>query len=492
MLAGELLAISGPYRISGNVTVPAGSTLKIAAGTTLFFDTGASLTVAGRLLAEGTESKPIRFTKTPGGGNWAGIQFQGTMQDNRISQAIIEYGVTDNGLIGLVNSNLTLDHVFFDHTDRRRIRSTDSSLVVRNSTFTDVFPGTTAPSSVGFSEHIYGEGIPAGGQVIIENNVFGTTKGRNNAIDFDAASQPGAVVQILDNVFHGGGEDAIELTADAHVEGNVFTHFHKDAYNIGVGYVSTISLGAGHQLVAARNVFYDLDHAVLVKEDAQMTFLHNTVAEVDMAAIYFDLPGEAASPGRGAYLDADIFTATPVVFGQVIASTELAVDDSILPAEYQYLGTGNFYEDPRLANPSGDDFSLRPGSPAFGAGPNGLDIGATAPGGAWISNQPPVLTGRTDAALVIGGPDITHYRYQLDGGSWLPETPVATPISLAGLADGPHTVLVIGKNSAGVWQDVAQAASTTWTIDSTLARVRINEVLASIRRRSSMETPGPI
>ena len=245
MLAGELSAISGPYRISGNVTVPAGSTLKIGAGTTLFFDPGASLTVAGRLLAEGTERKPIRFTRTPGGGNWSGIQFQGTVQDNRISHAILEYGVTDNGMIGLVNSNLTLDHVLLDHTDRRRIRSLNSSLVVRNSTFTDVFPGTTAPTSVGFSEHIYGEGIPAGGQVVIENNVFGTTKGRNNAIDFDAASQPGAVVRILDNVFHGGGEDAIELTADAHVEGNVFTHFHKDTYNTGPGYVSVISIGAG-------------------------------------------------------------------------------------------------------------------------------------------------------------------------------------------------------------------------------------------------------
>ena len=36
-----------------------------------------------------------------------------------------------NGVIGLQNSQLTLQHSTLDHTDRRRIRSIDSSLVVR-------------------------------------------------------------------------------------------------------------------------------------------------------------------------------------------------------------------------------------------------------------------------------------------------------------------------------------------------------------------------
>ena len=54
------------------------------------------------------------------------------------------------------------------------------------------------------------------------------------------------------------------------------------------------------------------------------------------------------------------------------------------------------------------------------------------------------------------------------------------PVELTGLAAGDYTVYVIGKNSAGVWQAEADAtASKTWTVDPALARVRINEVLAS-------------
>jgi hypothetical protein len=78
----------------------------------------------------------------------------------------------DNGLVGLTGSNLLLDHDYFDHTDRRRIRTQNSSLIVRNSEFADIFPGATAPTTDNFSEQIWGGGIPAGGQFLIENNIF--------------------------------------------------------------------------------------------------------------------------------------------------------------------------------------------------------------------------------------------------------------------------------------------------------------------------------
>ena len=55
-------AASGPWHITGDVTVPAGVTLTIEPGTTLFFDAGTGLTVNGRLLAEGTELEHIRLT----------------------------------------------------------------------------------------------------------------------------------------------------------------------------------------------------------------------------------------------------------------------------------------------------------------------------------------------------------------------------------------------------------------------------------------------
>src|ERR1017187_5904526 len=102
-----------------------------------------------------------------------------------------------------------------------------------------------------------------------------------------------------------------------------------------------------------------------------------------------------------------------------------------------------------------DWFSLRPGSPAGSAGPNGVDMGGVIPGGASVSGEPPVLTSAADATLTIGvlrsgssipvagfpdGSGYTHYKWRLDGGSWSAETPTTTPITLTGLANGPHHV----------------------------------------------------
>ena len=238
-----LIAEAGPYRITGNVVVNAGVTLTIEPGTTLFFDSGTSLTVHGRLLAEGTEYETIRFTRVPGGGNWGGIQFANTMEDNRITYAVLEYGVTSNGLVGVVNSNLLVDHSTFDHTDRRRIRTLDSSLIVRNSYFTNIFDAGQAPTGDNICEHIWGR-ASATGVFLIENNVFGTITGHNDVIDVDGHPRPATVMQILNNVFLGGGDDALDLEGDAHIEGNTFSHFRKDQWNTGVGESNGISAGA--------------------------------------------------------------------------------------------------------------------------------------------------------------------------------------------------------------------------------------------------------
>ena len=135
----------GPYTVTANVTVAAGTTLFILPGTSVFFSNGTSLTINGRLVAEGTELEQIRFTRIPVAGStatWNGIQFVNTTQDNRITWAVHEHARTLSGGIGLSNARATLDHVTFDKNDRRRIESNNSTLIVRNSRFETIFaPG---------------------------------------------------------------------------------------------------------------------------------------------------------------------------------------------------------------------------------------------------------------------------------------------------------------------------------------------------------------
>jgi hypothetical protein len=472
------------WRVTGDVIVPAGSTLQILPGTTVFFDPGAGITVqGGRLIAEGTRFNEVRFTLYPGAtGTWDGLQFLNTMQDNRLTWAVLEYGgsaTTNAGMVGLTGSNLLIDHAYFDHADHRRIRTENSSLVVRNSEFADIFPGAQAPTTNNLSEHIWGNGIAPGGQLLIENNVFGTTKGHNDAIDLGVAQLPGPIPQIIGNLFKGGGDDALDLECDAIIDGNTFLHFHKDAFNTDAGNSNAMSLGGGRDYTVVRNVFYDVDHAALVKDGAFATFTNNTVSGTTGAAIYFELPGDSLSVGRGAAVDSSIFHNVPALFSNQGPATVITVNRSVVPAADVSRGTGNTSEDPRLKDVAALDFSLRPGSAALGSGANGLDMGARVPAGASLSGAPAGTTGRTGATITVGGPGVVAYRYKLDNGAWSAETPLSTPINLSGLSNGTHTLYAVGRNPAGAWQPDATATTRTWTVNTSAPSVKINELLAS-------------
>ncbi len=97
-----------------------------------------------------------------------------------------------------------------------------------------------------------------------------------------------------------------------------------------------------------------------------------------------------------------------------------------------------------------------------------------------ISGEPRSPTPSTTATLAVGGEGVTHYRYRVNNGSFGAEFPVTTPIELAGLVSGQtYRIFVIGRNEAGVYQDSGYATpSRSWTVDTAIPPVRLNEVLA--------------
>src|SRR5574341_13390 len=121
--------------------------------------------------------------------------------------------------------------------------------------------------------------------------------------------------------------------------------------------------------------------------------------------------------------------------------------------------------------------------------------------GVSISGEPDGVTAATSATLTVGvnrtgsgisaaawpqGSGYTHYRWRLDGGPWSAETPLATPITLNALANGLHTVEVVGRRDSGSYQDDAVfgadavvSVSRTWTVNTGASPLRLNEVLAA-------------
>ncbi len=477
------LAPCGPaYRITSPLIVPTGVTLTVLPGTTLFFDTGAGIRVeGGRLLAEGTTLAPIRFTRPPGSNaTWNGIQLIDTALENRLSHAVLEYAVTGDGMVGLEGSRIEIHDSTFDNTDRFRIRSVNSSLIVRDSVFTDIFAPNQPPTTDNQSEHIWGSGILPGGQLLIESNRFGTTKGHNDAVDFDGAERPGPIPVIRDNVFDGSGDDALDLECDAHIEGNLFRNVVKDQFNSASGDANAISAGAGRQFVVTRNVFQQVDHAVQVKDDAFLTFQHNTVYDAYISAIYFDL--DERTPGRGAFVTDSIFAATAEAFASVEETTDLVVRRSVVPPEALQYGEQNLAVEARFIDAEQGDFRLRPGSAAKASGQNGWDRGAIVPSGVSLAGEPATITASSDATLVVGGPGLTHYRFRVNQQPWSDERPIETPIVLTALPNGTYQVEVVGRNSAGLWQSLDRPTqSRSWTVDRLAFGLRLNEILAANR-----------
>jgi len=477
---------NGPYLITGDVVIPAGATLYILPGTSIFFQQDTGITINGRLVADGSQYEQIRFTRVPGTtATWDGLQLANTNLDNHLSWSVLEWGTagtTNNGMLGISTSRVTIDHVYFDKTDRRRIRFNNASFVLKDSEFADIFPGATAPTTDNFSEDVWGSGILAGGEVRVENNVFGTTKGHNDILDIDTNGLFGPTFVIRNNLFKGGGDDALDMEGDAFIEGNTFFNFIKDQYNTGSGNSNILSAGLGHNYTMIRNVVVGSEHVAQVKENSFLNFINNTVVggATSTAAIYFFRPAQPNSWGKGAYIDGNIFKDKPLILADYTNTTQITLNRSIVPAAYFVWGTGNTSEDPRFVDQANGNFALRAGSPAKGTGPNGLDMGALVPSWASISGEPAASVGKTSATLIVGGPAIVAYKYRVNGGAWSAETPVATPISLSGLSNGSYTVYVIGKNSAGEWQDMnSPTASRTWTVDTITPSVRINEILAS-------------
>ncbi len=339
----------GPHRVSGELVVPKDTTLSIRAGTTVHFSAGARILIQGCLTAQGTEDAPIRFNGTAAGYHWRGLQFDHTMADSQICHAVLEDGQTNDGMIGLQNSQLLLDHVTLRKTHLRRIRTLDSSLTVRNCTFGDMFDPNEPPSTDNMSEHIWGSGIPDGGRLIIEDSTFGRCTGHNDAIDFDGPSWPKPIPVIRRNMFLGGGDDALDLEADALIEGNTFRNFMRDAYNKASGESNILSAGAGKSFVMSHNLCINVQHVSQVKNGAFLTFANNTVVNVSGAAIYLELGLVGRKPGRGAEVRECIFWQTPMVVAGT--SEDFRIDYSLLASPWHGLGEGNIDADPCFASP---------------------------------------------------------------------------------------------------------------------------------------------
>ncbi|HEY2951408.1 MAG TPA: lamin tail domain-containing protein, partial [Verrucomicrobiae bacterium] len=518
-------AATGPYNVTGTITVNSGVTLTIQAGTTLYLDSGVNITVAngGRLLAEGTETAPIRFSRTPGTAtSWGGITVNGAVgsPETRIAYAHFEF----NGSTAIHSSSgtLFLDHLTFGNTAVQYVSLDGSSFVVQEC----VFPATTASF-----EPVHGTaGIKSGGRGIVRRNFWGRVNNYNDSFDFTGGNRPGPILQVLNNVFMGSDDDILDLdSTDAWVEGNIFLHCHRNGASPDSS--SAVSGGSDNadnsQVTIIGNLIFDCDQAANGKQTNFYTLINNTIVHqthvggIDPTGAVVILADDGTSQGAGMYLEGNIISDAENLTRNVTTAIVTFTNNIITQlqgAPWSGQGGENVNVDPTFVHlPTIAEttnfttwaeaqvlwqwFSLRAGSPARGTGPGGRDKGAVIPLGASISGEPVGGTPLNSATLHVGpnrtgfgipvngfpnGSGFTHYKWRLDGGPWSAETPVATDITLSGLGAGPHYVEVTAKNDAGFYQDdpvfgpdASVTVSRTWTVNPAASPLRLNEILAS-------------
>ncbi|MBN8680935.1 MAG: CotH kinase family protein [Chitinophagales bacterium] len=357
-----LTAAASPWYGLEDVVIMPGARLTVEAGATLWLTDGICFNVQGGLLLNGTDNQRIVVEPDPAPsarrsfygqtGFWGSL-----MTDGATDSMIIRYTDIRGGSFGRersrhfstissYNSNLVVDH--------STITGGKAPLIARG--------GTARLSHSEFHTYVSCNGFVSLYNMdapLIEHCIF---KG-NRAINTDGIDLKGITNGIVRNNqvsgFLGDNCDGIDLgiyTLNNLLEYNVI----HDCSDKG------ISIGSQSTALIRRNLIYDCDLGVAVKDSLAMaqidqnTFYgnRNAVACYEKSA----LRGGGKAVVRNTILSAS--TETGISFdtkSEILVSYSLS-DKELLP------GTGNLLGDPAFVHPSTGNFALLPQSPAINSG----------------------------------------------------------------------------------------------------------------------------
>ena len=328
-------AAGGPWIIPSNLNVLPDVTLTIEPGTSLFFGAEGGITVqpGGTLRCEGSPYQRIRLGRYPGSlDTWQGVSIvapsgQESDSENVISYTDMEHGDAQGEAIELRRSRLLLDHVTWDHSNDTVLEVYSPQLEIRDCTFPPV------PTS----KALQGSTLRDNDYLILRRNVFAPSPDYNDIIVFSGARRPGPILAAYDNVFPGATDECFDLNnCDAHLEGNVFMHVHLFKPRNTTS--NAIAINNESSVTVVRNLFYDVDHAILLKNGANCTFENNTVVGATVAAINLNeplrpdtLPGQHISMESNLLLDCNAIFAHP-------DPVEIIGHHNMLPVEHHMIG----------------------------------------------------------------------------------------------------------------------------------------------------------
>jgi len=136
---------NNPTIVTGTFTIPSGKTLTIEPGVTVKFNSGASLVVAGKIIASGVYLNSITFTSnsaSPAPGDWNGIEFQSTTNvGSTFTYCIVLFGGGGTNASNIYYKtgaySIGLDHVLSKYSLNHGVNVRASAPLIFKSNFSE-------------------------------------------------------------------------------------------------------------------------------------------------------------------------------------------------------------------------------------------------------------------------------------------------------------------------------------------------------------------
>ena len=388
LITGELtqdVTLSGTYVVSGAVTVPAGRVLTILPGATVLMTSGASIVVAGQLMAEGTQDLPILFTRYAAGTTWKQIKFI-EAADSTFAWCTFEYANSagahqdyyEPGPRNYHEAIVALAcHLEFKNCTFQKLPSDDShaegdAIAV----FSDDqdHPGEASAHIAGCRFLGVGQGIHTRfAYVLVEDCYFQGKRGDNDDIDLWGESTPTCVIRR--NLF-----DLPEY--DDRINPTRCSVIITDNVIMGSNAHGMVLRDKGSPLVMNNLIIGCSAGGIAVENSCSATLINNTIVNCGRGIRLFDLgrwgPPYRLNPGGGTatITNCIIWNCNDTITLADSASTTIKDRGSHVTINYCDIqggrtgisvgsqstvtwGQGNINADPLFANATARDFHLK-------------------------------------------------------------------------------------------------------------------------------------
>ncbi|MDP2895801.1 MAG: right-handed parallel beta-helix repeat-containing protein [bacterium] len=353
----------GIVRVTGDVTVPAGSTLRIYPDTIIRLDPKKSITVHGTIECLGTVEHPVLFaaadpenpwgqihhdhpsTKSTykgtffiGGGDSSGAGHTERGPVIRVSSAQIDFdycNVMDNYGKGLYagGGDLTFNHCHFSRS-AMGMEVVNVNIAIDRCSFTM---------------------MPMGGDVADNDPLY--LNGSGN-------------MSVTNSIFAIGGDDGIDTLSSTPLIENCVIHGFLDK---GI----SVYFGAPH---INNCLILDNDYGISAKGDGTDVYVDRTTIVKNRVNIQSrNKYNEPNAIIKYYVTNCILWEHTSAAVQTDYPLEDISITYSCVQGAEPFPGEGNINDDPRFVGPTTNDFRLQNDSPCLGSGKDGADMGFTYP-----------------------------------------------------------------------------------------------------------------